>query len=139
MTQVGNLSILLESVPGAERYDFLDLHIQGWADVQKSAIAKCFPNRNGRRLLAELESELAAAFDGNVTATSRKLNHEDTPLHDPHFQKLTFKPTMCTFNAPFSNRACHPYDWYIKANTEVCTTATSFIPIMVTNSNFGFF
>jgi hypothetical protein len=109
---------MLELGTPDDKYDFLDLHIQGWVNATKKTHDKCFPPSTARRLSAELESALEAfdAAAGNVTAPSRKL--EEFPLHDPRFQRDDTEPRWESY-PPYFDRTAHAYDWYLKANTEV--------------------
>jgi hypothetical protein len=122
ISKIGNLSILLQEGGPNDRYDFLDLHIQGWVEAAKKVIDKC----NSRRRLTELddtEAELDAALEAvgyfalNVTTEERRSLF---PLHDPKFHRDPTQPRAV--QKPWYDRTWHPYDWYIKANTEVrCT------------------
>jgi hypothetical protein len=125
ISKIGNLSILLQEGGPNDRYDFLDLHIQGWVEAAKKVIDKC----NSRRRLTELDdtaAELDAALEAvgyfalNVTTTTTEERRSLFPLHDPKFHRDPTQPRAV--QKPWYDRTWHPYDWYIKANTEVrCT------------------
>jgi hypothetical protein len=122
--------MLQEGSPN-DKYDFLELHIQGWIDEANKVYQKCFPGKKARRLSDELQSALAA-FDndynatvanGNLTAaTSRSLRASSRklqgfPLHDPRFFSDNTQPKV--ISTPYYDGTFHPYQFYIKANTEV--------------------
>jgi hypothetical protein len=126
-TQIGNLSILLQEGTANDQFDFLDLHIQGWVAEAARVNQKCFSGPKARRLSAELESALeavdyfagAAADANNVTTTAaaRRRSLPSFPQHDPRYYKDTSTPKSVF--TKYYDRTWHPYDWYLKANTEV--------------------
>jgi hypothetical protein len=108
-----------------DRYDFLDLHIEGWVAAAKRVHEKCFSRHKARRLSAELESALEAVDyhqpGPNVTTTARQLGQPrrlaGVPLHNPRFYKDSSQPKAVSTR--YFDREFHPYDWYVQANTEV--------------------
>lgn len=113
--QIGNLSIFLEKGGPNDRYDFLDLYIQGWVAEAEKTIQHCFP-AEARRLSAELRSTIDSINDADVNVASRKLQ-EEFRLHNPRFPGDITQPEVLSYK--HYNRTWHPYDWYSKANTEV--------------------
>jgi hypothetical protein len=107
--------MLQKGDPG-NRYDFLDLYIDGWVKNANASIRRCFPNK-ARQLSAELQNVIEVFNDADRNATSRKLNNNGYPVHDPRYHRDSSKPEM--ISTPGYNREWHSYDWYVKASTEV--------------------
>lgn len=114
---------MLQKGSPKDRYDFLDLYLRAWERVANKIYRKCFPEE-ARKLAADLSK----AFDdekGDFLHDVETNGHErgleeEFPLHDPRFQKEPSQPR--SISKHYYDRKWHPYDWYIKANTEVRTT-----------------
>jgi hypothetical protein len=98
------------------------LYLRAWAKKAEETYKKCFlPDRAGRML-----SDLLSAFDDEEEereegemVKNRELN-DVYQIHNPRFPKEPSQPK--SVSQTYFNRAFHPYDWYVQANTEVCHT-----------------
>jgi hypothetical protein len=116
--QIGNIVIMLEEGTEADRYDFLDLHLEGWQKAANATLAACSTNVKRQRRAEEEDGDEIHVAASNTTSRRRLPGVE---LHDPSFSRDPSQPVFIPNGTTRTNytRAWHPYDWYIKANTEV--------------------
>lgn len=108
---------MLEVGGSDDKYDFLDLYIRQWRKEEQRVLELCFPGG-----LSNNSSNLNGFDDGgegegNQSGAGSEQNGKLTfPLHDPRFTTDRSQPEIQS--KPYFNRAWHPYDWYVRANTE---------------------
>jgi hypothetical protein len=114
--QIGNVAIMLKKGGPKHRYDFLDLYLHTWAKTAQAVYYKCFPSD----IAGNLTSDLFSAFEdeaGDVIPGVDQDVDDEYRLHEPRYPGEPSQPKSVVES--YYDRQWHPYDWYVKANTEV--------------------
>lgn len=99
------------------RYDFLDLYLHAWAKKAQEVYYKCFSSD----IAESLSFDLYSAFEdeaGDLMAGDDLDVDDEYRLHEPRYPEEPSQPR--SVSEVYYDRQWHPYDWYVKSNTEVC-------------------
>ena len=123
---------MLEKGTRKDKYDFLELYFRGWEKVAEKIERQCFPDE----VVANVEIEDEPDTGDQTVADNSGLDEKDVdedngeedtavgelevqkayPLHNPRFRDDTSVPQL--LSKDYYKRQWHPYDWYVKVNTE---------------------
>jgi hypothetical protein len=115
-SQIGNVAIFLLKGGPKDHYDFLELYLRAWAKTAGEVYNKCFQPSVAGKLLSALRTAFKddEEDDNNDWTADPEVEYS---LHNPRFKTDPSRP-VSVLNE-YYNRSWHPYDWYVRANTEV--------------------